>query len=189
MYTHFNHSYEKTVITLHPGEYYVSSEDIYIATVLGSCVAVVLYDSQKKIAGMNHYMLPGDRQDDAEKSARYGINAMELLINGMMKAGADRRRLRAKVFGGGNVLDTESNVGFNNVRFATTFLQEEMIPIDGRDTEGVTARKIFCHPPSGQVYLKRLHQEILNQVRKRESHHLENIRKKDFYGGFTLFEK
>lgn len=190
MFTHFNYSLQKQIVTLHPGEYHVSNEDLYMATVLGSCVAVALIDSSSGIGGLNHFMLPGtgDNGNLREKSAKYGIHAMELLINEMMKAGANRFSLKANVFGGGNVLEGKSNVGANNVRFALNYLEEERIQILSRDVEGIAARKIFFEPRTGKVLLKRLHQDLLKQVEKRENDYLQVIRRKNIYGDFILFD-
>jgi len=191
MYTHFNYSFQKEIITIHPGEYYVSSrEDIYIATVLGSCVAVALYDPISKLGGLNHYLLPGTFKgfNAADPSGRYGVYAMELLINEMLKNGAYRRNLRAKAFGGGNVLSSTNKVGSNNARFALKFLETEEIPLDAQDLESDIARKVLLEPSTGRVYLKKLSHSALKKVEDIEKHHLQTIRKKDVYGDFILFE-
>jgi chemotaxis protein CheD len=190
MYTHFNYSFQKEIVTIHPGEFYVASRDIYISTVLGSCVAVALHDAIHKIGGLNHYMLPGTFQGfkPTDTSGRYGVYAMELLINEMLKQGAYRPNLRAKVFGGGNVLNSANKVGTNNAQFALKFLETEEIPIDAQDLESDIARKVLFHPTSGTVYLKKLSHTALKKVEDIEEHHLEKIRKKDVYGDFFLFE-
>src|SRR4051794_8740670 len=116
-----------------PGQYFASAQDVAIVTVLGSCVAACLRDTERGIGGMNHFMLPRERSDAgvASTSARYGVNAMELLINDVMRLGARRGRLVAKVFGGGNVLAgcTLLNVGQANADFVTEFLRAESIPV------------------------------------------------------------
>ncbi len=190
MYTHFNYSFQKEIITIHPGEYYVSNRDIYISTVLGSCVAVALHDATHKIGGLNHYMLPGTFSGfrASDPSGRYGVYAMELLINEMIKQGAYRPYLRAKVFGGGNVLNSSNKVGTNNAQFALKFLNTEEIPIDAQDIESDIARKILFDPISGSVYLKKLSHTVLKKVEDIEEHHLEKIKKKDVYGDFIVFE-
>jgi len=190
MYTHFNYSFQKEIVTIHPGEYYVSSEEIYISTVLGSCISVALHDPQLKIGGLNHYMLPGTFKgfDTADKSGRYGVYAMELLINEMLKNGARRKNLRAKVFGGGNVLSSSNKVGSNNAMFALQFLETEQIPIDAQDVESDIARKVLLDPVSGRVYLKKLSHTVIKKVEDIEVKHLQKISKKDVYGDFILFE-
>ncbi len=191
MYTHFNYPFQKEIVTIHPGEFYVSSADIYISTVLGSCVAVALFDPVVKIGGLNHYMLPGTFNGfkPSDVTGRYGVYAMELLINEMLKNGAYRHNLRAKVFGGGNVLNSTNKVGSNNARFALQFLKTEEIPIDAQDVESDIARKVLFEPTTGRVYLKKLSQTALKKVEDMEEHHLQKISKKDVYGDFILFER
>jgi chemotaxis receptor (MCP) glutamine deamidase CheD len=113
-----------------PGEFYSSGDDIVISTLLGSCIAVSLHDPVAKVGGLNHFMLPtrsGDRD-----SAKYGVNAMELLINDLMKKGAARARFRAKVFGGGSMLSASDAKVFDvpkmNIDFAFQFLELEASP-------------------------------------------------------------
>ncbi|MBV6457197.1 MAG: Chemoreceptor glutamine deamidase CheD [Fimbriimonadaceae bacterium] len=109
------------------------------------------------VGGMNHFMLPDSGDDDL--SARYGVNAMELLINRCMKKGADRKRLEAKVFGGGHVLKTRmhhASVPQRNIQFAVSFLQDEQIPILKQDVGGLAARSVLFFTDSGRVFMKRL---------------------------------
>lgn len=111
MYTHFDRRFERQVAIIHPGEHYSSDEDIIISTILGSCIAVALYDPDNRQGGLNHFMLPGElqsRQFFLEESGRYGMFAMELLINDLIKRGARKSNLKAKVFGGGHVLHNTS---------------------------------------------------------------------------------
>ena len=96
-------------ILLHPGEYRVSREPVTLATLLGSCVAVCMYDPVQRVMGMNHFLLAVQRSAGGSpmltsEQGRYGVHAMELLINGLLKCGAQRQNLKAKAFGGGNVL-------------------------------------------------------------------------------------
>ncbi|MFP4491433.1 MAG: chemotaxis protein CheD [Spirochaetaceae bacterium] len=213
MYSHYNYKYRRNVIILHPGEYYATGEDCLLSTVLGSCVAVILYDEEKRIGGMNHFMLPGkfaqnneravQKDSDVsggslelEESGKLGVHAMELLINTIMKEGGRRLRLKAKVFGGGNVLNTgdstgrliDSDIGGSNVRLAFSFLEREKIPVVSSDVQGFTARKIFLDPQTGYVYLKRLERSLLEPVREVELNYIEEMEKKRGGGSFELFE-
>jgi len=190
MYTHYSYKFHKDIVTLHPGEYFVSGEDLYIATVLGSCVAVALYDPVHKIGGLNHFLLPGDafQTDGGEENPRYGTEAMRVLLRELLRAGADRDELRAKVFGGGNVLTARSLVGSGNVAFALSWLKQAGIPVTDRDVEDVVARKLFMAPSTGRVYLKHLEQSLLEEHEVRKEQDLIKIRKKDVYGDFILFE-
>ncbi len=170
--------------SIHIGGVYASRQPTAIHTVLGSCIAVCLRDPITRIGGMNHFMLPQGHGDDGD-STRYGINAMELLINECMKAGAERSRLEAKVFGGGHVLqiqETADNVPKRNIQFACQFLQTEGIPIIGRDVGGYDARKILFFTDCGRTLLKRLQREdstALHAMRQREQSALSSLPKRE----------
>ncbi|MDX9962550.1 MAG: chemotaxis protein CheD [Desulfobacter postgatei] len=142
------------------GEYFVTSQDVVIHTVLGSCVAVCMYDPEKKIGGMNHILMPSNPDiNKYDASARYGINAMELLINAIMRLGGNRKKIVAKTFGGANLLmgvSQETAVGTRNVEFVVNFLRAEKIKILSRDFGGHDSRKIFFHIGTGEVFLKRV---------------------------------
>jgi chemotaxis protein CheD len=137
-----------------PGEYFVHDEDLLITTTLGSCIAACLWDRERRIGGMNHFMLPEGTGD----SGRYGSYAMELLINEMMKRGASRLTMEAKVFGGGAVISGMStlNVGERNTRFVIDYLQTERIPIVSKDVMDIYPRKVCFLPGSGKAMVKRL---------------------------------
>ena len=137
-----------------PGEYFVYDEDILITTTLGSCIAACLWDRERRIGGINHFMLP----EGTGESGRYGSFAMELLINELMKRGASRMTLEAKVFGGGAVIGGMSsiNVGERNTRFVIDYLQTERIPIVSRDVLEIYPRKVCFLPASGKAMVKRL---------------------------------
>ena len=147
---HFNNDSVKVL----PGEYFVHDEDILITTTLGSCIAACLWDRERRIGGMNHFMLPEGTGD----SGRYGSYAMELLINELMKRGASRMTLEAKVFGGGAVIGGMSsiNVGERNTKFVIDYLQTERIPIVSRDVMEIYPRKVCFLPASGKAMVKRL---------------------------------
>ena len=137
-----------------PGEYFVHDEDLLITTTLGSCIAACIWDRERRIGGMNHFMLP----EGAGDSGRYGSYAMELLINELMKRGATRPTLEAKVFGGGAVIAgmNSLNVGERNTRFVVEYLQTERIPIVSRDVMDIYPRKVCFLPASGKAMVKRL---------------------------------
>lgn len=147
---HFNAEAVKVL----PGEYFVDAEDIPIMTTLGSCIAACLWDRQARIGGLNHFLLP----DGDDGSGRYGSYAMELLINEMMKRGASRSSLEAKVFGGGQVIEgmSQLNVGERNTRFVLDYLRCERIPVVGKDVLDIYPRKVCFLPASGKAMVKRL---------------------------------
>ena len=138
------------------GEFFAASQPTVISTILGSCVAACLFDPETRIGGLNHFMLPF-HVTDLTISARYGVHAMELLINEIMKLGGDRRRLRAKVFGGANVFrfaDSAWNVGRCNAEFVRKFLESESIPLVAERLEGEEALRIHFVTASGKAFVK-----------------------------------
>jgi len=139
------------VVNITQGETYATGEeDVAIATVLGSCIAACIRDPYARIGGMNHFLLPdGDGGD--RLSSRYGVNAMELLINAILHAGGRRDRLQAKIFGGANVIPALSNIGERNAQFARTFLKAEGIELIGDDTGGTLPRRVRFWPESGRA--------------------------------------
>ena len=147
-------SFKNDAVKVLPGEFFVSDQDLLIVTTLGSCIAACLWDRGRRIGGMNHFMLP---EGDAD-SGRYGSYAMELLINQLLKRGAARSTLEAKVFGGGAVIAsmTSINVGERNTQFVLDYLRTERIPVVSKDVLDVCARKVCLLPASGKALVKRL---------------------------------
>lgn len=173
-----------------PGEYFVSTRDRLLVTVLGSCVAACLRDTRMGIGGMNHFMLPdSDALQAAEDGARYGTYAMEVLINHLLKLGARREHLEAKVFGGGNVLPglTQANVGHKNAAFVESFLREENIRIAARDLADIYPRKVYFFPASGRVLVKRLRAINNGTVIEREAAYRRRLSVAPDSGDVELF--
>lgn len=141
------------------GDCYASSNPIIIRTLLGSCVAVCLFDPHKKIGGMNHILLPGKASpDDFHSPARYAINSTEILINQILTLGGSKMALTAKVFGGANILRTiraPYATGPKIVHSVREFLELEAIEILQQDTGGSSTRVIYFHTDSGEVTVKR----------------------------------
>ncbi|HTH81176.1 MAG TPA: chemoreceptor glutamine deamidase CheD [Ramlibacter sp.] len=159
---YFDRELQVDSVKILPGEYYATDGEGSISTLLGSCVSTCLWDPLRKIGGMNHFMLPGEASQSSNPwavSARFGVYAMDVLINEMVHLGADRRRLVAKVFGGAQVLQgfDKLDVGAMNSRFVLEFLREEAIPIAAQDLLGVAPRKVHFFPATGKVQVKRLH--------------------------------
>jgi chemotaxis protein CheD len=130
--------------------YVTSNDDEILTTILGSCIATCIRDPLNGVGGMNHFLLPESRGGDREARC-YGVNAMELLINDILKHGGERSRLQAKLFGGGNVISALQDVGMRNAAFARQFLLDEGIPVVGGDTGGSFARRIQFMPVSGRA--------------------------------------
>jgi chemotaxis protein CheD len=190
---YFDRHFDREVIKILPGEYYATTEDTVIVTVLGSCVAVCLRDPQKRIGGMNHFLLPNDGASNISSvsdSARYGVYAMELLINQMLKLGADRRRLEAKIFGGGNVLKgfTGFNVGERNAEFTLEYLSAEHIPVLASDLLDVYPRKVYFSPDTGVVNVRKIKSLHNSTIMDRESEYKMRIRGASKSGEIDLFE-
>ncbi|SLN39025.1 chemotaxis protein CheD [Roseisalinus antarcticus] len=137
-------------ITVIQGDLAISADPkVTISTVLGSCVAVCMFEENVRIGGMNHFLLPGEGGGNGTQ--RYGVHLMELLINGLLKAGASRARLRAKIFGGARMSDNLRDIGRGNVDFAQSFLLREGIPILSEHVGGRQARRLKFNPTTGAV--------------------------------------
>ncbi len=137
------------IVTVVQGDFFVTADpNVIITTVLGSCVSVCLFDATVGVGGMNHFLLA--RQGDvADNDLRYGVNAMELLINKVLQAGAQRSRLEAKVFGGARIIDHATDIGASNAQFACDFLQRERIRCVSQSLGGTNARRIRFYPTTG----------------------------------------
>lgn len=167
-------------IVIDPGEYYVSRKPEVISTLLGSCVAACLYDPVNRVFGMNHFLLAYRHHSQTvpiiqSDEGRYGIYAMELLINAMMKNGANKPNLKAKCFGGGNVLklredqENQKTVGDVNVEFIKEFLKNEKIPIVSSSLGGKHGRNVHFVGTDYSVFIKRIAdtQEVLLENEER----------------------
>jgi chemotaxis protein CheD len=191
--------FEQEVVTIHPGEYFATREDTIISTVLGSCVAVGIFAASGGVGGLNHFMLPGALASGKAASeelarnpnAKYGMYAMELLVNDLMKLGVRREDMRAKVFGGGAVLrfadGSGTSIPTSNVEFAFEYLREERIPILASDVGGREPRKIFFYARSGKVLLKRIAGNLVDLVEKDEERYLSSISSREISGPITMF--
>lgn len=165
--------------TIDPGELFTSGENVIISTLLGSCVSACVYDPIKRVIGMNHFLLANRRYARhlpviQSEVGRYGIHAMELLINNLLKHGARRENLRAKAFGGGNVLKARSGqdsfyaVGDVNSRFIQEFLSNDRIPLVASDLGGDSGRVIFFAASDFSVYVRKIDHSRDAQVVREE---------------------
>ena len=149
MFKGYNNEYNREMITLSPGDYFATGEDKILATLLGSCVSACLYDPVNRIIGMNHFMLVSRLENPEkfylQKSGRYALNAMELLINEMMKKGAKKNNLKAKAFGGAVTMPSlqSEDIPRSNVEFIKSFLKVENIELTSYNFGGSRGRKIF----------------------------------------------
>ena len=178
-----------------PGEYYVTDGAEMVTTVLGSCVSACLRDRVSGIGGMNHFMLPlshdgrgWNGSDDLISSAtRYGNFAMEHMINDILKHGGLKRNLEAKIFGGGQIIHTMTDIGRRNIAFVRDYLQTEGIPLLGEDVGSVHPRKVVYFPQTGRALVKKLKHLHNDTVVRRESAYREELIHKPVQGEVELF--
>lgn len=190
--TYYDRDFETNAAKILPGEYYVTARDMVLVTVLGSCVSACIRDRVSGIGGMNHFMLPDTNQDKSNPSnvsARYGTYAMELMINQLLKMGARRSNLEAKVFGGGSVLSgfETANVGGRNSEFVLDYLHTESITVTGQDLLDVYPRKVYFFPNSGRVLVKKLRKMHNETIVEREKAYRSRLVTADIQGDVELF--
>lgn len=167
-----------------PGEYYVTHENETVETVLGSCVAVCIRDDRAGVGGLNHFMLP-DASGNATGEGRYGVHAMELLINGIIRAGGKRSAFEVKIFGGAKMLAHMGDVGATNIDFIRDFASTENLRIVSEDVGGLVGRMIRYEPLTGRARVKRLGSD--QQVREVESAYSRRIATEPSGGDIELF--
>jgi len=189
---YYDRTFDVDAAKILPGEYYYTGKNMLIVTVLGSCVSACIRDRVSGLGGMNHFMLPdggGDAGSPVSASMRYGSFAMEVLINDLLKAGARRENLEAKVFGGGAVLRgfTAMNVGERNAAFVTQFLKTERIPVLASDLNDIYPRKVYFFPKTGKVLVKKLMQTQNDTLAKRELDYAKRLKVEPVGGEIDLF--
>jgi chemotaxis protein CheD len=180
-----------------PGEFYVTENAEGITTVLGSCVSACVRDAQLGIGGMNHFMLPADVSSGGNTwldpvvglATRYGSYAMESLINSLLKMGAARSRLEIKLFGGGRILTSMTDVGARNIEFIHQYAKLEGYAIAAEDLGGTQPRRVVYFPASGRVKVRRLKAIENRSIGDRERQYLANLDKQQQDGGdVEIFE-
>lgn len=190
---YYDRTFDCEAAKISPGEYYFTDKDMVIVTVLGSCVSACIRDSVSGIGGMNHFMLPdsasADKDSPVSESMRYGTYAMEVLINQLLRNGARRENLEAKIFGGGNVLKsfTTINVGDRNAIFVRKFLKEERIRVTSEDLLDIYPRKVYYFPKTGRVLVKKLKNMHNDTLVKREEAYASKLKSSDVGGEIDLF--
>ena len=177
-----------------PGEFYVTDKDEIITTVLGSCVSACICDPELKIGGMNHFMLPemdepGSRWRNtaADAAHRYGNYAMESLINDILARGGHKNRLLIKVFGGGKILDSMTDVGQHNIDFVKSYLHAEHLDIAAQDLGDRFPRKIIFYPSTGRVRVKKLSALHSPDIAQQEKTLIEEFKHQTIGNDATLF--
>ena len=184
-YEHINRYWDKVhevdAAKILPGEFYVTREQELVSTVLGSCVSACIRDVSLGVGGMNHFMLPVDRSaklDENSESARYGNYAMEMLINGILKAGGLKKNLEVKIFGGGRVLSSMSSidVGEQNIAFIKGYVELEKLTVVTEDVGDIYPRKILYFPQTGRVLMKKLRKVHNDTLEKREQNYRKQLK-------------
>lgn len=176
----FDHQFKREVVKIMPGQFFVASGEIVIATVLGSCVSAVIWDPVTRIGGMNHFMLAASADENGHEidCMRYGHFAMDTLIERVLALGAMRQSLEAKVFGGGRVLRgfSASDIGEDNAEFVIEYLQEHGIPITACNLGDVFPRKLYFFPDSGRVMMRKMKTDYSPKVARLEMVYRSNLR-------------
>ncbi len=189
---YYDRTFDCDAAKILPGEFYYTGKDMLIVTVLGSCVSACIRDRVSGVGGMNHFMLPdgGENSDNpVSASMRYGTYAMEVLINELLKAGARRENMEAKVFGGGNVLRgfTAINVGERNAKFVLDYLRTERMRVIAEDLNDIYPRKVYFFPRTGKVLVKKLKVEHNDTLKKREQDYASRLKSVPVGGDVDLF--
>jgi chemotaxis protein CheD len=188
---YYDRKFDHEAVKVLPGEYFVTTAKMMMVTVLGSCVSACIRDRDKGIGGMNHFMLAdsGEASGVMSSSARYGTYAMEILINHLLKLGARKERLEAKVFGGGRVMASlsSSQVGERNSTFVRSFLSTESIPVAAEDLLDVYPRKVYFFPHSGRVLVKKLVRMHNDTLIRREKEYAARLTEAPVAGEVELF--
>lgn len=177
-----------------PGEYYASPQDEVITTVLGSCVAACIHDPTAGVGGMNHFMLPEPAANGGRwggtavgRSARYGGDAMEQLVNAVLKAGGIRERLRVKIFGGGCVLAWMTDIGRRNIEFVHRYLDAESLQLEAEDVGGAHPRQVRYYPRTGRTQVRRLRNSVDAGLAALEQQYLKQLAADPIKGEVEIF--
>lgn len=191
MQSSFDHAESMNSIKILPGEFYVTRDNEKIETVLGSCISACVRDPVAGVGGMNHFMLPMDKNSAGEPELadanRYGNYAMENLINAVLRMGAQRSRLEFKVFGGGRIMSQMTNVGWYNIGFTFDYLFTEGFRVLSQDIGDVYPRKVVYYPLSGRVRVRKLNAMHTQTLTDQESQYRNRVASKPVEGDIELF--
>lgn len=177
-----------------PGQYYVTVHDEAVVTTLGSCVSACIRDRVFGIGGMNHFMLPDERIREngagtkmGSESARYGVFAMELLINEILKNGGRRENLEIKITGGGQVLANHTDIGKRNIDFVRHFLDIEGLEVTAEEVGDIYPRKVYYFPNTGKVRVRKLRNTHRHVISKDERDYRESLLRRQTQSHVELF--
>jgi len=186
---YFDSRFSRNAAKIVQGQYVIVPREEFIVTTLGSCVAACIRDRFRGVGGMNHFMLPDAPNGSvASSAARYGVHAMELLINELLKRGSRRSDLEAKVFGAASLIGSDPmRVGERNADFVQAFLAHENIPVMGADLRGDVPRKIYFFPDTGHVLVRYLRIFKNSTIKIRDAVYYESLRRIVIHGNADLF--
>lgn len=195
-FEHIKHNWDTQheiyTVRIMPGEFYVSTTNEMITTVLGSCVSACIRDIKTGVGGMNHFMLPeGEKCPTSgaclSTSARYGSYAMEQMMNTILANGGRRDRLEIKLFGGSRVLKTLHDVGTRNIEFVRKYLEIELLAVTNEDLGGLHPRKVHYFPASGRVLMRHLPISQDEKVGQQELQYKRTLDNTPISGEIDLF--
>lgn len=188
---YYDSYFDIDAVKILPGEFYVTQQDLLLVTVLGSCVAACIRDKTLGLGGITHFMLPFEQNNIEliDSSIRYGSHALEMLINELLKLGASRENLEAKVFGGGDVLAGEGSqvIGERNASFLLNYLEAEKVDVVSQSLLGSYPQKVYFFPSSGRVLVKKLKRLNNNTIFDREALYFEKLLNIQVAGNIELF--
>ncbi|BCN92898.1 putative chemoreceptor glutamine deamidase CheD 1 [Thiomicrorhabdus immobilis] len=180
-----------TTVKILPGEFYVTKDNERIETILGSCISACVRDPIAGVGGMNHFMLPVDKSNnrgtELSDANRYGNYAMENLVNALLSQGAKRERLEFKLFGGGRIMSSMTNVGWYNIGFAFDYIYTEGFKIVSQDIGDIYPRKVLYYPITGRVRVRRLNAMHNQSLADEENRYINKIESKPVEGDVELF--
>ncbi|PCI44479.1 MAG: chemotaxis protein CheD [Alphaproteobacteria bacterium] len=188
--SYYDHTFDTTVHKINEGGFCVLSRSEHvIMTTLGSCIAVCMFDPVIKVGGMNHFLLPEDHNADCKDSfsMRYGNNAMEILLNEILKRGGMKLRLVIKAFGAGNVLSIKAAIGAKNQRFLKHYIADEGLKLETCDLGGNFPRRVAFYPSSGKAYVRLLRRAGDRMIGSQEEKYRRRIEKQHISGDIELF--
>ncbi|MBO1924437.1 chemoreceptor glutamine deamidase CheD [Thiomicrorhabdus sp. 6S3-12] len=180
-----------TSVKILPGEFYVTQDNERIETVLGSCIAACVRDPIAGVGGMNHFMLPVEKNtasvSELSDANRYGNYAMENLVNSILTKGGRRERLEFKLFGGGRIMSSMTNIGWYNIGFAFDYVYTEGFQLVAQDIGDIFPRKVIYYPNSGRARVRRLNPMHNQSLAAQENQYIHNIESKPVEGDVELF--
>ncbi len=189
---YFDRKYNAWIVKVLPGECYTTADpDEVLVTILGSCVSACIRDTRRHIGGMNHFMLPEGASaawGGTDYAMRYGNHAMESLINALLKHGARKSDLEIKVFGGGSVIQSSSDVGSKNAQFVKSYLQKEGLVAVSEDLGGEAARRIHYYPATGKVMRRLLIETSHTAIEQDEREYRRSLSHTPECGDIELFD-